>query len=43
VLAAYEGVAKVEQLPVAIKHATLQTAINRAVRNFYARNIVSLF
>ncbi|KAJ7305503.1 hypothetical protein DFH08DRAFT_976247 [Mycena albidolilacea] len=30
VLAAYEGVAKVEQLPVAVKHATLQTAIDRA-------------
>ncbi|KAJ7811701.1 hypothetical protein B0H14DRAFT_2606371 [Mycena olivaceomarginata] len=30
VLAAYEGVAKVEQLPVAVKHATLQRAIDRA-------------
>jgi hypothetical protein len=43
VLAAYEGVVKVEQLPVAVKHATLQTAIDRAVRNFDARNNVSLF
>jgi hypothetical protein len=34
-LAAYEGVAKVEQLPVAVKHATLQTAIDRAVRNIF--------
>lgn len=40
-LAAYEGVAKVEQLPVAVKHATLQTAIDRAVRNS-ARNIASV-
>ncbi|KAJ7771899.1 hypothetical protein B0H14DRAFT_3509027 [Mycena olivaceomarginata] len=31
VLAAYEGVAKVEQLPIAVKPATLQTAIDRAV------------
>ncbi|KAJ7303799.1 hypothetical protein DFH08DRAFT_976823 [Mycena albidolilacea] len=29
-LAVYKGVAKVEQLPVAVKHATLQTAIDRA-------------
>jgi hypothetical protein len=34
VLAAYKGVVKMEQLPVAVKHATLQTAIDRAVCTF---------